>query len=103
MQLGFAYIPQSDLHHSGHAQRPDYTIFADSRANELMRDYKEKSVLKRGNYPRGMITWHEFYPRYSKQIIDRIDDLLGIIYGLTLDEVDYIKNYDIEFRADEEE
>jgi hypothetical protein len=51
--------------------------------DQLMKDYVDKSVLKRGKYPRGTITWQEFYPRQSKVIIDQIDDLLGSIYGLT--------------------
>ncbi|MCI0477628.1 MAG: Eco57I restriction-modification methylase domain-containing protein, partial [Anaerolineales bacterium] len=47
--------------------------------DELMADYKENSALKRGKYPTGVITYQEFYPRRSKAIIDRIDDLLGMI------------------------
>ena len=67
----------------------------------LMQDYADKSVLKRGVYPTGTITWQEFYPRQSKAIIDQIDDLLGALYGLTREEVTYIKQYDSEFRSDE--
>jgi len=59
--------------------------------------------LKRGKYPTGNITYQEFYPRRSKAIIDRIDDLLGMIYGLTKDEVAYVKSYDLQFRTEEEE
>jgi hypothetical protein len=69
----------------------------------LMRDYKKHSILKRGRYPTGEITWQEFYPRRSKAIIDQIDDLLGMIYGLRRKEVEYIKTYDLEFRTDEED
>ncbi|MBI3740700.1 MAG: Eco57I restriction-modification methylase domain-containing protein, partial [Chloroflexi bacterium] len=72
-------------------------------ADELMKDYKEHSVLKRGKYPTGTITYQEFYPRQSKPIIDRIDDLLGMIYGLEIDEVECVKKYDLQFRTDEEE
>ncbi len=73
------------------------------QAKALMRDYKKNSVLKRGKYPTGEITWQEFYPRRSKAIIDQIDDLLGMTYGLTKDQVEYIQSYDLEFRTDEEE
>ena len=69
----------------------------------LMHDYKKHSILKRGRYATGEITWQEFYPRKSKAIIDQIDDLLGMIYGLSKKEVGYIKAYDSEFRTDEED
>ncbi len=69
--------------------------------DELMRDYQDNSVLKRGRYAKGYITWQEFYPRQSKHIIDHIDDLLGMIYGLSAEETAYIKNYEISFRTDE--
>lgn len=69
----------------------------------LMRDYKKHSILKRGKYATGEITWQEFYPRKSKAIIDDIDDLLGMLYGLTRKEVEYVKTYALEFRTDEEE
>jgi len=66
----------------------------------LMRDYKRHSILKRSRYPTGEITLQEFYPRKSKPIIDQIDDLLGMAYGLSKKEVAYIKSCDLEFRTD---
>ena len=34
----------------------------------------------------------------SKTIIDEIDDYIGPLYGLTPEEIDFIKNYELEFR-----
>lgn len=34
----------------------------------------------------------------SKAIIDEIDDYLCPLYGLTREEIDFIKNYELEFR-----
>lgn len=34
----------------------------------------------------------------SKTIIDEIDDYIGPLYGLTQEEIDFIKNYELEFR-----
>ena len=39
----------------------------------------------------------------SKTIIDEIDDYIGPLYGLTLEEIDFIKNYEIEFRMSGDE
>ena len=34
----------------------------------------------------------------SKSLIDRIDDYICPLYGLTQEETDFIKNYELEFR-----
>jgi hypothetical protein len=41
-------------------------------------------------------------PKRSKAIIDEIDHALGIHYGLTDDETDFIINYDIKYRMGKE-
>ena len=39
----------------------------------------------------------------SKSIIDEIDDFIGPLYGLNKEEINFIKNYELEFRLSEEE
>lgn len=39
----------------------------------------------------------------SKHLIDRIDDYICPLYGLSLEETEFIKNYDIEFRLGDED
>lgn len=70
--------------------------------DELMDDYQRHSILQRTKYATGEITQQIFYPRHSKPIIDGIDDLLGSIYGLTSEEVEYVKTCDLGFRTEEE-
>jgi hypothetical protein len=43
----------------------------------------------------------EYKIRYSKPLIDEIDDLIAPLYGLTDEERDFIKNYEIKFRVDD--
>lgn len=38
----------------------------------------------------------------SKFLIDKIDDLIGSLYGLTVHEIEFIKNYEIEFRISDD-
>ena len=40
----------------------------------------------------------EFYPKYSKSIIDEIDRILAKHYGFTPEELDFVINYDIKYR-----
>jgi hypothetical protein len=67
--------------------------------NDLMADYKEKSMLKdKISSQTGNITYQEFYPRHSKPIIDEIDKVLALHYGFSGEELDFILNYDIKYR-----
>ena len=46
----------------------------------------------------GLCQQEEFYPKFSKEIIDVIDNELSKIYQLSKVELDYIINYDIKYR-----
>lgn len=73
-------------------------------SDELMDDYIANSNLKTANYSgTGEIVYREYSVRKSKRIIDRADYVLGEIYGLTPNEINYIQNYDIRFRLGEED
>jgi hypothetical protein len=66
---------------------------------ELMADYKRHAVRKETEYQTtGKVVYDEFYPRYSKPIIDKIDHVLAKHYGFTDEELDFIINYDIKYR-----
>jgi hypothetical protein len=43
-------------------------------------------------------TFKEYKIVRSKAIIDEIDNYIGPLYGLTQEEIDFIKNYELEFR-----
>ena len=78
----------------------DSLFLFDKLLGDLMESYKtfseEKTVNLGGNA--GIVKYQEFHPKHSKKIIDEIDNLLGELYGFTLEELDFIKNYDIRFR-----
>jgi hypothetical protein len=46
--------------------------------------------------------YKEYKIRYSKALIDAIDDIICPLYGLTKEECEFIKNYELRFRIDEE-
>ncbi len=64
-----------------------------------MKDYKSHAVRKETEYKAtGKVIYDEFYPKYSKPIIDEIDRVLAKHYGFTNEELDIIINYDIKYR-----
>ena len=68
-------------------------------SKDLMQDLKHHAQRKETNYKTtGRVIYDEFYPRYSKPIIDEIDRLLAQHYGFTAEELDFIINYDIKYR-----
>jgi hypothetical protein len=67
--------------------------------DKLMEDYKAKSKLKDTQYETtGNVVYREFYPKLSKPIIDKIDDVVFDHYNFTEQEKEYIRNFDIKFR-----
>ena len=71
----------------------------ESLCTRLMVNYQENSQLKeKTSSLTGHITYQEFYPRLSKLVIDKIDQVLAQYYGFTDEELDFIINYDIKYR-----
>lgn len=73
---------------------------------KLMEDYKHHSKIK---IRKDGVKLQEFYPSYSKRLMDEIDRVLAQHYGFTDEELDLIINYDVKYRmgrgsgAEEEE
>ena len=66
---------------------------------DLMTDLRRHARRRETYYQTtGRVVYDEFYPRYSKPIIDEIDRLLAQHYELTPEELDFIINYDIKYR-----
>jgi hypothetical protein len=49
----------------------------------------------------GTVGYQEFYPKYSKPIIDKIDELLSNHYRLTEEQKKFVINFDLRFRMGE--
>jgi hypothetical protein len=65
----------------------------------LMKDLQLHSVRKVAQSEKsGRVEYDEFWPRYSKSILDEIDDVLSPHYGFTAEELDFIRNSDLKFR-----
>lgn len=67
---------------------------------EYLQDIEQNANVRQSS---GSSTYHvsqfkEYKIVKSKSIIDRIDDYICPLYGLTQDECDFIKNYELEFR-----
>ncbi len=68
-------------------------------SKRLMDDLKQHKQRKECQYKAtGKVIYDEFYPKYSKPIIDEIDHVLAKHYGFTDEELDFIINYDIKYR-----
>jgi hypothetical protein len=66
---------------------------------KLMRDFKQHARRKNCVYKTtGEVAYDEYFPRYSKAIMDQIDAVLASHFCLALDELNYLVNYDIKYR-----
>lgn len=89
----------------------DYQTIDIEMANEfdclktkLMSSYIKNAMTKNVNLGDsiGLVSFNEFHPKYSKEIIDKIDRLFGEYYKFTTEETNFIINYDIRFRMGNE-
>ena len=64
-----------------------------------LKDLHRHSKIKTVNYAH-VSEYREYYARHSKHIIDKIDLAIKDVYGLNDEEMEFIINYDIEFRTD---
>lgn len=63
----------------------------DIERNAMIRNVSDESSYK-------IDTFKEYKIRKSKHLVDQLDDLIIVMYGLSAYEIDYIKNYEIEFK-----
>ena len=63
---------------------------------DIEKNVNTRNVSVESKYT--MDVFKEYKIVRSKAIIDEIDDYIGPLYGLTQDEIDFIKNYELEFR-----
>lgn len=71
---------------------------------KLSKDYEDNRYKKDTYYKstgRNVI-YYEYYPNFSKSIIDEIDKELAKHYKFTEEELDFIINYDIKYRMGDE-
>ena len=70
--------------------------------SDYLKDLHKNSKVKKVNYAH-VQEYREYYARHSKHIIDKMDMLIKEPYGLTDEEIDFIINYDLKFRTDDED
>lgn len=68
---------------------------------DIERNANKRQTTEGSSYK--VDTFKEYKIGRSKAIIDRIDDLICPLYGLTPEETEFVKNYEIEFRLSDEE
>ena len=65
---------------------------------QLMSNYKESSKIGKDNRQTGITQYEKIYPRHGKTVIDEIDGVFAVHYGLSASEATYIKTFDEKFR-----
>ena len=68
----------------------------------LMKNLVDNAVWAERKFNGSVSRYKSFIPKYSKPIIDKIDNVLAKHYGFTDEELDFIINYDIKYRMGDE-
>lgn len=103
------FVAYSDVFHCGRDLILDFPVDLSALAQSsalvektsvLMSAYRETAVRREIPYKAtGLVEYDEFYPRKVKGEIDEVDTVLGPIIGLTDEQVDFVCNFDVKFRA----
>ncbi len=72
----------------------------DEYLTDIERNANNRQTTEGSSY--NVSSFKEYKIGKSKHIIDRIDDLICPLYGLTQEETNFIKNYEIQFRLSDE-
>ena len=76
-------------------------------SDRLMKSYRaNKATKEKTSKSTGHVVYEEFYPRMSKDILDEIDQVVGLELGLSKEQQDFFLNFEIKYRmgaSDEEE
>ena len=82
------------------AQLADHVQEITTLYSEYLMDIESNANTRKssGNSRYKVESFKEYKIGRSKKIIDCIDDLIGPLYGLTQEEIDFVKNYEVEFR-----
>ncbi len=72
----------------------------DEYLTDIERNANNRQTTEGSSY--NVSSFKEYKICKSKHIIDRIDDLICPLYGLTQEETNFIKNYEIQFRLSDE-
>ncbi len=66
--------------------------------SDYLIDIEKNLNIRRTEKYANIDSFKEYKIGKSKYLIDKIDDIIGPLYGLTKDEINFIKEYEIEFR-----
>lgn len=104
------FVALSDAYHCGRDLVLAFPVGIDQLAGDTKgrlitigssyeRDLFKHAVRRRIRYrTTGWIEYDEFYPRESKHLADKIDQVLVKHYCFTQEELDFILSYDIKYR-----
>jgi len=71
--------------------------------NVYLNDIEKNTVVKKTTQYKKITEFKEYKIKKSKHIIDKIDELVCPLYGMTKEEIEFLKNYEIKFRLGDED
>jgi len=69
---------------------------------EYLKDIELNAKVRLTEKYANIVSFKEYKIGKSKHLIDKIDDIIGPIYGLSKEEINFIKKYEINFRLQDE-
>lgn len=71
--------------------------------SDYLNDIEKNAKIRKTIHYKNIHKFKEYKIGKSKKLIDAIDDFIGPLYGLSEEEIEFIKNYEIKFRLYEKD
>lgn len=68
-----------------------------------LNDIERNAIIRKTEKYANIESFKEYKIGKSKYLIDQIDELIAPLYGLNKEELDFVKNYEIQFRLQDED
>lgn len=70
--------------------------------NDYLKDIEKNSNQRSASGYKNISSFKEYKIGYSKNYIDKMDQLIAPLYGLTKEEIEFINSYEIDFRISDD-
>jgi hypothetical protein len=84
-------------------ENPEIIKKIEEAYNKYLSDIEKNAIVKKSTQYKKIKEFKEYKIKKSKHLIDKIDEIICPLYGITKEEIEFLKNYKIKFRLGDED
>ena len=84
-------------------ENPEIIKKIEEAYNKYLSNIEKNAIVKKSTQYKKIKEFKEYRIKKSKHLIDKIDEIICPLYGITKEEIEFLKNYEIKFRLGDED